>query len=88
MKNLQDEERLFRKRARTGFLVILVLTLGLAARYVYLQVLQHDDFATRSESNRVHVRAVAPNRGLIYDRRGRVVAENRPAYRIELVPEK
>ncbi|MDX1380704.1 MAG: penicillin-binding protein 2, partial [Xanthomonadales bacterium] len=45
-------------------------------------------FATRSADNQVRVVPVQPNRGLIYDRRGRPVAENRPAYRLELVPEK
>ncbi len=82
-----DEQRLFVSRARAGFLVILLCLLALTARYFYLQVYLHDDFSTRSESNRMHVQPVAPNRGLIYDRRGRLLAENRPAYRLELVPE-
>jgi penicillin-binding protein 2 len=75
------------KRAKTGFIIIFVLFLGLAARYFYLQVLHHENFSTRSESNRVHVQSVPPNRGLIYDRRGRVLAENLPAYRLEIIPE-
>lgn len=62
--------------------------LALLGRYVWLQVYSYDNFSTRSESNRVSVRPIAPNRGLIYDRRGRVIAENRPAYRLEIVPEK
>lgn len=78
----------FRSRAIIGFLGILVLTLALLSRYVWLQVLNHQDFTTRSESNRVQVRPVAPNRGLIYDRRGRLVADNQPAFRLQLVPEK
>ena len=41
-----------------------------------------------SENNRVAVRPDVPNRGIIYDRRGRVIAENRPAYRLEIIPEK
>lgn len=88
IKDMQDEAVLFARRARLGFLIILLLMAGLASRYVYLQVLRHEDFSTRSESNRVHVQPVAPNRGQIYDRRGRVLAENRPAYRLELIPEK
>ena len=55
---------------------------------MYLQVVSHDEFSTRSTSNRVRVVPVAPNRGLIYDRRGRPIAENLPAYRLEVVPEK
>ncbi len=88
IKNEQDEQALFRSRALVGFIGIAVLVGLLASRYVYLQLLQHEDFTTRSESNRVQVRPVAPNRGLIYDRRGRVVAANRPAYRLEVIPEK
>jgi len=87
IKDARDEQILFGRRARQGFLIILVLMLGLATRYFYLQVLRNEDYATRSESNRVQVQPVAPNRGLIYDRRGRVLAENRPAYRLEMVPE-
>jgi penicillin-binding protein 2 len=87
IKDMRDEAVLFARRARLGFLIILLLMAGLASRYVYLQVLRHEDFSTRSESNRLHVQPVAPNRGQIYDRRGRVLAENRPAYRLELIPE-
>ncbi len=88
LKNQGDEQRLFARRAWIGFVVILVCFAGLAVRFFHLQVLQHDDFAVRSENNRVHVRPAPPNRGLIYDRRGRIIAENLPAYRLELVPEK
>ncbi len=87
IKNTRDEQLLFARRARDGFAIIFVLFVGLALRYFYLQVLRHDDYAMRSESNRVHVRAITPNRGLIYDRRGRILAENRIAYRLELIPE-
>lgn len=88
IKNEQDEQDLFRRRALVGFVCIAVLVGLLASRYVYLQLWQHEDFTTRSESNRVQVRSVAPSRGVIYDRRGRVVAANRPAYRLEVIPEK
>jgi penicillin-binding protein 2 len=87
IKDGEQEQRLFHSRARTGFFIILAVFLGLAFRYFYLQVLHHDDFTTRSESNRVHLRSVPPNRGLIFDRRGRVLAENEPAYRLEIIPE-
>ena len=87
IKEEADEQVLFRRRAQHGLLVILVCLLALAGRYLYLQWALHDDFSTRSDRNRVQVRPIPPNRGLIYDRRGRLVAENRPAYRMELVPE-
>ncbi len=87
IKDAHDEQRLFASRARTGFIIIVLLFLGLVARYFYLQVSHHEDFTTRSESNRVQVQPVTPNRGLIYDRRGRLLAENRPAFRLEIIPE-
>ena len=88
VKDDVQESQLFSNRAATAFLLIVLAILLLCLRYVYLQVVSHDEFSTRSISNRVRIVPVAPNRGLIYDRRGRPVAENLPAYRLELVPEK
>lgn len=88
IKDQALEGRQFAARATTAFLLIAAALLLLILRYVYLQVVSYDEFATRSANNRVRIVPVAPNRGLIYDRRGRPVAENRPAYRLELVPEK
>ncbi len=88
IKNERDERRLFKSRAWIGLLIISLCMLALLGRYVWLQVYSYENFSTRSESNRVSVRPIAPNRGVIYDRRGRVIAENRPAYRLEIIPEK
>jgi penicillin-binding protein 2 len=82
------EGRQFSQRAMTAFLIISLAIFLISLRYVYLQVISYDEYTTRSVSNQVRVVPVAPNRGLIYDRRGRPVAENRPAYRLEIVPEK
>jgi penicillin-binding protein 2 len=78
----------FGRRALIAFLLLAAAVLLLALRYFYLQVINYEEFATRSVSNQVRVVPVPPNRGTIYDRRGRPVAVNRPAYRLELVPEK
>ena len=88
LKDQLLEGRLFASRALTAFGLVLAAIFLLSLRYVYLQVLSHDEFSTRSTSNRVSIVAVTPNRGLIYDRRGRPIAQNLPAYRLELVPEK
>ncbi len=88
LKDPRDEQRLFVRRARLARIVIIVCMLTLLSRFFWLQIIAHENFSTRSESNRVSIRPLAPNRGLIYDRRGRVIAENRPAYRLEIVPEK
>ena len=74
-------------RAAIGFFAVLVALGGLAAWYFRLQVLQHEDYATRSEANRVRLRPVVPARGLILDRKGRVLAENVPAWRLDVVPD-
>lgn len=88
IKEERDERRLFENRAWVGFIIIVLCILALLGRYVWLQVFAFDSFSSRSENNRVTVNPVVPNRGMIYDRRGRVIAENRPAYRLEIVPEK
>lgn len=79
---------MFSDRATIAFIVCVAAVSMLGLRYVYLQVISHDEFTARSNTNRVRIVPVPPNRGLIYDRRGRPVAENLPAYRLELVPEK
>jgi len=72
---------------------ILLLVLGgilltiLLTRLLYLQVISHDHYTTLSEDNRVKLQALPPNRGLIYDRNGILLAENLPSYRLEITPE-
>ena len=88
IKDQREERRLFDSRAWTGLIIVSLCMLALLGRYVWLQVYAFENFSTRSESNRVSIRPVVPNRGLIYDRRGRVIADNRPAYRLEIIPEK
>ena len=87
IKNARDETALFRRRALVGFVLILLGLGGLVGRYVVLQVARHAEFATRSTNNRVKPRAIPPARGLIYDRNGVVLADNVPAFRLEVVPE-
>ncbi|GAA5000595.1 penicillin-binding protein 2 [Lysobacter lycopersici] len=87
LKNPSAETALFRMRAAVGFFAVLLALGGLAGWYFRLQVLQHDDYATRSEANRVRLRPVVPARGLILDRKGRVLAENVPAWRLDVVPD-
>ena len=88
IKDQAIEARQFSNRAMTAFILISAALFLLAARFFYLQIIAHQEFVTRSASNQVRVVPVPPNRGLIYDRRGRPIAENRPAYRLQLVPEK
>ena len=87
IKDARGESELFRRRALAGFVLILMGLGLLVARYVYLQVSRHDEFVTRSTNNRVKPRAIPPARGLIYDRNGVLLADNVPAFRLEVVPE-
>ncbi|MFK7955437.1 MAG: penicillin-binding protein 2 [Lysobacterales bacterium] len=81
------EATIFRDRARAAFIAVCLTFCVLSGRYFYLQVVSHEEFTTRAENNRVKYRALAPNRGLILDRHGVILADNRPAYRLEMVPE-
>lgn len=88
IKDHAAEAALFRRRALAGFLFALGGLGALAGWYFRLQVLRHDEFATRSEANRLRLVPVAPARGLIYDRKGRILADNVAAWRLEAVPER
>jgi penicillin-binding protein 2 len=87
MKNLAAEADQFKRRAALGFAGIAVLLLSLAAGYFKLQVLEHDLYQTRSEANRIKPKPIVPARGLIFDRNGKLLADNIPAFRLEIVPE-
>jgi penicillin-binding protein 2 len=78
----------FGRRALAGFAIMLALLIVVAGRFVYLQVFQTTEYATRARANSVRLRHLAPPRGLIFDRNGRVLADNLPAYRLDVVPDK
>jgi len=78
---------LFIGRAILSSIVSILLLATVIARLVQLQVFDHELFAEKSQGNRVRIEAVPPIRGLIFDRKGRVIAENLPAYQLELIPE-
>ncbi len=84
--NLQNELHRFRGRVLVATAVVAVFFLILVARLVYLQVVRHDDYLTQAESNRTAVVPIVPNRGVITDRNGVVLATNYSAYTIEITP--
>ncbi len=87
IKDHHNEKQLFLGRAITaGGLVILALGL-LIGRMVQLQVFEHNHFTTLSKDNRVKLVPLPPTRGLIYDHNGVLLAQNRPAYSLEIIPE-
>jgi penicillin-binding protein 2 len=91
MKLLRNPEReIF--YFRTRLLVALVLILGgftlLLARFIWLQVVRHEDFYARAEQNRISLVPVTGNRGLIKDRNGVIIAKNYSAYTLEIAMDK
>ena len=87
IKNHAAERRMFLLRTAVAGAVVTVLVGVLVFRVGFLQVLRHGYYETRSQDNRMRVQVMPPVRGLIYDRNGVVLADNLPAYRLEIVPE-
>ncbi|WP_431100726.1 penicillin-binding protein 2 [Roseateles noduli] len=88
IKNLQAELSRFRLRLFAAAAFVLFCFGLLVARLVYLQITQHDTLLERAETNRVSVVPIVPNRGLIVDRNGVVLASNYSAYTLEITPSK
>ncbi|MCF6194780.1 MAG: penicillin-binding protein 2, partial [Kangiellaceae bacterium] len=86
-KDHRQERQILLSRSIFAFIFVSILMLGLLARGWYLQVVRYDDYQTRSNNNRISVQRVAPNRGLIFDRNGVLLAENRSIYSLEIIPE-
>ena len=87
LKDDYIETRLIRRRIILSVIFILVLLSLLLGRLYVLQILDHEHFSTLSDSNRVRIKALPPARGLIFDRNGVVMANNLPAYRLEIIKE-
>jgi penicillin-binding protein 2 len=87
LDNHHEEQRIFRARVTAALAMAGLLALIVGARLVYLQILQYEHFATRSDENRLKILPIPPTRGLIYDRNGVLLARNRPSYRLEITPE-
>lgn len=88
LKNTQREIFYFRLRLAISIGFVLVLMATLLARFIYLQVVRHDYYQTLAESNRISIVPIVPNRGLILDRNGEVLAHNYSGYTLEITPSK
>jgi penicillin-binding protein 2 len=88
IKDHWAEQRLFESRALAAAFIIAALTIVLVGRLFVLQVMRYDYYAGLSQGNRVRVEPLPAQRGLILDRNGQVLAENRPAFQLELVRER
>ena len=87
IKDHRKERHLFIGRALLASGILFILLGLVIVRLVQLQVFDHELFAVKSQGNRVRIQAVPPIRGLVFDRNGVVIAENLPAYQLELIPE-
>lgn len=87
LKDVHLERAIFSSRLLLLVFFILLLTGTLVYRLVDLQVWQHGRYSLMAQSNRVHLSPVPPSRGLIYDRNGKVLADNLPSYILEVIPE-
>ncbi|MFJ3045886.1 penicillin-binding protein 2 [Herbaspirillum chlorophenolicum] len=87
-KNTAHELKLFRLRLLAVSVLVLVCFSLLLARFLWLQVVRHDAYAAQAEENRISVVPIVPNRGLIMDRNGVVLARNYSAYTLEITPSK
>ncbi|GAA4500471.1 penicillin-binding protein 2 [Pseudaeromonas paramecii] len=87
IKDNGAEAALFYRRALVAGIGMALLSCLLLANLYWLQVVNHDTYQTRSNDNRIKVVPVAPPRGLIFDRNGVLLAENRPVFSLEIVPD-
>ncbi len=88
LKNIEQEVGRFRMRLAAAAVFVLFAFGLLTARLVYLQVYKHEELSTQAENNRITVVPIVPNRGLILDRNGVVLANNYSAYTLEITPSK
>ena len=87
IKNSQMEGRIFRSRILTS-VIIVFFTIGIIFfRFFYLQVIEHQTMLLNSEKNRIKTTSLPPARGFIYDRNGKLLVDNLPTYRLQVVPE-
>lgn len=88
LKDPNREVRIFHARLWAAMSIMAVLVLIIITRLGYLQIIENSHFTTLSHENRLKIVPIAPTRGLIYSRDGQIVAENRPSFSLEMVPER
>ena len=87
IKDYLFENRLFMQRSVQALIISALLIAVLIGRLVQLQILAHEHYITLSDDNRIKILPQPPNRGLIFDRNGVILADNLPSYRLEITPE-
>lgn len=88
LKDHERDARLIHARVLFGGAALVLLTMLLMFRMYYLQVVQFEHHSTLAENNRIHVQSLPPTRGMIYDRNGVVIADNRASFSLTLTRER
>ena len=88
LRNSQREIHHFRLRLAVASGLVVFMFFVLFLRFFYLQVIQHEHYSTLAEANRISITPIVPNRGIIVDRHGVVLAHNYSAYTLEVTPSK
>lgn len=88
LKDTRREQRIYSARSFAALFIVAALLLVLLARYYSLQIKEFEKYSTASERNRVQLQPLAPKRGLIFDRNGEILADNRPSYTLSLIIER
>lgn len=87
INNRHEEKRLTAQRVIVSILIFSLMILGLLARVAYLQIFDHQKYATLSDRNQLRLIPIPPPRGLIYDRKGNLLAHNIPGFHLAVIPE-
>ena len=87
LKDHTQERRIFLSRLLIGGIIALCLVIFLISRLIYLQIYQYEFYSTASDNNRIYSQSIAPTRGLIYDRNGVLLADNRPSFNLTAIQE-
>lgn len=88
LKDYFRESGILNSRLMIAIVVIVILTIAVISRLVYLQILKYDHFSTLSQANRVTLVPIPPQRGVIYDRNGIVLVQDAPSFSLEVTPDK
>ncbi|WP_417447620.1 penicillin-binding protein 2 [Idiomarina abyssalis] len=87
IRDHDTEAAVFGRRVLVAMVIVVAAFVALASNMYHLQVSEHNELQTRSNDNRIKLLPLAPNRGLIYDRNGVLLAENTPIYSLDVTPE-
>ena len=88
MQDWARETRITHGRVAVLAAIMILVMLGLLYRYFFLQVVQNEEYRAQSDRNRIAVRTVAPTRGVIVDRSGKLLAVNQPSFTLAITPER